>query len=113
MVFRDGPAAGVELHLQRDPVFLRVVQARANNGCPSGWDALDQLDDEPNDREEIHVYKKVEGGFDCRHESARGQFADYEHFPDIFGESVRQTEAWQATVENLYAGAGGGLVHHG
>lgn len=49
--FTDGPAAGHTLTLGRSPTFLRVVIAPGKQP-----DALDQLEDEPEDGEEIHVY---------------------------------------------------------
>lgn len=51
--FKDGPAAGVALNLQRSPVFLRVVK----DHCTAAIDALDQLEDEPDDGEDIFAYK--------------------------------------------------------
>ncbi len=49
--FLDGPAAGVILALRRAPIFLRVVRS------PTGWDALDQRDDEPAADEAIFAYR--------------------------------------------------------
>ena len=49
--FRDGPASGTILQLQRTPVLLRAVQDE--NG---EWDALDQLDDVAKPTEKIVVY---------------------------------------------------------
>lgn len=51
--FLDGPAKGQTLMLRRAPVFLRAVQG------PSGWDALDQLDDTPAANERIVVYRLI------------------------------------------------------
>jgi hypothetical protein len=52
--FLDGPAAGQSLTLNRAPRFLRAVQK------PSGaWDALDQLEDSPEDDERIYVYRRM------------------------------------------------------
>lgn len=52
--FLDGPAQGETLQLKRSPRFLRVTQ----NGPV--FDALDQLDDEPEETEIIYVYEIVE-----------------------------------------------------
>jgi hypothetical protein len=52
--FTDGPAAGQTLYLRRAPVYLRVAV-----GPKVQVDALDQLDDEPADGEQLHAYRKV------------------------------------------------------
>ncbi len=52
--FRDGPASGTILELQRNPVLLRAVQDQSGK-----WDALDQLDDEAKPSERIAVYVLV------------------------------------------------------
>ncbi len=49
--FLNGPAEGVELSLRRAPMLLRVAQSP----CGS-WDALDQVEDEPQAAERIWVY---------------------------------------------------------
>lgn len=51
--FVDGPAAGKTLLLKRAPLFLRAVQTASGE-----WDALDQLDDEPQAGEHIYVYQR-------------------------------------------------------
>lgn len=48
--FLDGPAAGETLSLTRAPIMLRAVKG------PKGWDALDQLEDEPKANEAVTVY---------------------------------------------------------
>ncbi len=58
--FLDGAAKDVVLHLQRSPLLLRVVVSFSNDDSRDGgakWDALDQLDDEPQACEEIYVYR--------------------------------------------------------
>lgn len=52
ITFKQGPADGKTLSLQRVPVYLRVVVDGAGN-----IDALDQLDDTPRPGETIYVYK--------------------------------------------------------
>ncbi len=52
ITFKQGPADGKTLTLQRVPVYLRVVVDESGN-----IDALDQLDDTPRPGETIHVYK--------------------------------------------------------
>lgn len=49
--FRNGPASGTILHLQRTPVLIRAVQDQSGT-----WDALDQLDDTAKPDEKIVVY---------------------------------------------------------
>lgn len=53
--FRDGPASGTILQLQRTPVLLRAVQDQKSGE----WDALDQLDDAAKPTEKIVVYVLV------------------------------------------------------
>lgn len=53
--FEDGPAKGQTLSLARAPLFLRVVHDNAATS-QHGWDALDQAEDSPRERESIHVY---------------------------------------------------------
>lgn len=53
--FEDGPAKGQTLSLARAPLFLRVVHDNAGTS-QHGWDALDQPEDSPRERESIHVY---------------------------------------------------------
>ncbi len=48
--FLDGPAAGRTLAPKRAPAYLRVVHGK------EGWDALDQLEDEPRPGEELFAY---------------------------------------------------------
>lgn len=65
--FKDGPAAGVVLRLRRCPIYLRVVQTDT-----SSFDALDQLDDQAQPCESIHVYRRV-GQVSQVHVCARGK----------------------------------------
>ena len=55
--FLDGPAAGNALMLRRAPLFLRVTIDAAGGKV----DALDQLDDDPQDGETVHVYRQLPG----------------------------------------------------
>lgn len=48
--FKDGPAKGQTLMLRRAPVYLRVTELLGK------FDALDQLDDEPEPGETLHAY---------------------------------------------------------
>jgi len=65
--FLDGPAADVVLALRRAPHYLRAVCSPNGN-----WDALDALDDEPLNDEQIVVYVMVTGPFRT-HVQARGR----------------------------------------
>lgn len=53
ITFLDGPAANQTLMLKRIPKLLRVVLEKTG-----GIDALDQLEDVPNDDETIVVYRR-------------------------------------------------------
>lgn len=95
--FLSGPAAGRTLALRRAPRFLRVVE------CAGNFDALDQLDDQPELTETIHVYE-IKGEPGRMHIYSRGPtpsgwyaVADYEFLPDQPADAeVRTTEAWRA-----------------
>jgi hypothetical protein len=54
--FLDGPAAvvGNGLLIRRAPLHLRAVRVPGGN-----WDALDQLDDEPQPDEAVFAYRQV------------------------------------------------------
>lgn len=94
--FQDGPARPAVLSLRRSPLFLRVVHG------PRGWDALDQLDDEPRPNETVHVYRRVckPRGHVTTHERGRGRrcypLVEYTLHPNQpSAEVVRDTEKWQ------------------
>lgn len=103
--FMDGPAAGVGLNLGRAPIFLRVVQVVEQMG---GFDALDQLEDEPRDGEIVHVYRKLPGSHGSAHICGRGsghvgcgyyEWGIYRHMADVDGELLRDTGRWRAWVD--------------
>ncbi len=52
--FLDGPAAGVTLALERQPIYLRVVLNRRTRE----WDALDQISDTPKANESLYAYRR-------------------------------------------------------
>lgn len=97
--FVDGPACGTALELRRAPIFLRVVIA-----ADGSVDALDQLDDVPQPRETIHVYRlrgsvfrgiacsRGRGGRGCQHFLA-ARYVLHDSQP---GEAVRDNAAWRA-----------------
>lgn len=98
--FLDGPAAGQVLQLRRAPMLLRVVQSRRG-----AWDALDQLDDEPQATERIYIYRrcvlkpvsKVHVLCSPRKGSGFYWMASYRYLPDQPSDAdVRSTAAWQA-----------------
>lgn len=57
--FKDGPAEGVTLMLQRAPKYLRVCYNKFAKKEDNAWDALDQLDDEPKRQEKLFVYRLI------------------------------------------------------
>jgi hypothetical protein len=59
-VYRSPP-----LPLRRVPTYLRFVCRRKDPGFYDGWDALDQLDDQPEDGELVLVARLVHRG--CIH----------------------------------------------
>jgi hypothetical protein len=101
--FHGGPADGVTLMLARAPLYLRVV----TDQFAGKTDALDQLDDQADEHETIHVYRRrgdtrmahINYG---RQRSRSGfySFADYDHVdtePET-AEQLRDNLAWQAWV---------------
>lgn len=55
ITFLDGPAKGQTLALKRAPRFLRVTRTRGGT-----FDALDQLEDTPLERETMFAYEIAE-----------------------------------------------------
>lgn len=99
--FLDGPAQGVSLLLRRAPVALRLVK-----NADGRWDALDQLNDEATDDEEIYVYVLVSSPTQFhlrgRHVSgwwASGKYRLLESQPER--KHLHPTDSWQAwCIEN-------------
>jgi hypothetical protein len=97
--FLDGPAAGTILQLKRAPLYLRVVID------PRGTvDALDQLDDTPETKEAVWVYRLVAPAnwyhLHCGGRRPNGsgfyQQAEYRlHAEQPTDAVLRRTEAWQ------------------
>ncbi len=89
--FIDGPAAGESLPLKRTPRLLRVTQ----NGPI--FDALDQLEDEPDETELIYVYQLVaapQGWVTTA--TGRYPIAEYRFIDPPPGDGlVRRTHAWR------------------
>ena len=97
----DGPAEGNSLKLRRAPVFLRVVIDNDRS-----VDALDRLEDVPQDDESIYVYKIRPETFGRYHLLVRGknarthggwwQSGDYDLFDDQpEDEILRDTAKWR------------------
>lgn len=101
--FEDGPAAGQMLMLGRAPKFLRVVVSGGGK-----WDALDQLNDSPEDSEQLFAYElhgNVTSGFwDGRGKDGRrtgGQFAGGTYrFVAADDAQMRTLEAWRAWCQS-------------
>ena len=95
--FVDGPAAGRTLALQRAPIYLRLVY-----GLDGKWDALDQVDDQPDPGETVHVYRRTKytGKALVRLGGRLGcvwmHLADYRWMAEIDGETLRDNPTWQA-----------------
>lgn len=100
LTLNDGPAKGSYL-VKRAPMYLRAV-VNINGKA----DVLDQLDDSPRPRERVYVYHLVTGvgsvhlhmSGSARRASGFYVMAGYEYMPDVDGEAVRYTAAWQAWV---------------
>lgn len=99
--FEGGPAQGQTLMLKRSPILLRVVLGL------EGFDALDQLGDEPRPDERVYLYRlQREPGWmhlNCRgtkNPKAGGRYpvATYEYLPSDQppDEAMRSTHAWVA-----------------
>jgi hypothetical protein len=108
--FNGGPADGMTLMLKRAPLWLRVVTDRA--GSPAGGvDALDQLEDVPNDGEEVFVYERRGGASSVhlrgRTRSISGWYveAEYDHVPITPREQTefRDTDAWHRWTKAISA----------
>lgn len=99
--FFDGPAKDRLLTLQRSPVFLRVTVEGDK------LDALDQLEDEPTEREQLHVYRRIGeagramvDGCDPKTHKRFGYMctiAAYRYFKtQPSDEIMRDTDSWRA-----------------
>lgn len=106
--FLDGPAEDVSLALDRFPLWLRVTHA---DGRPPvhGFDALDQIDDEAQENEEIHVYRRGMHGFACNRGVRLGQsgirfgehWATYRYVQIPDPERARDNEEWRKLAAEL------------
>lgn len=95
----NGPAQGNYM-VKRAPLFLRAVVTEV--GGAKAKDVLDQLTDAPSPSERVHVYK-LQGASGMVHlnmggaRKGSGFYAtgEYRHLPDVDGEALRDTAAWQ------------------
>ncbi len=96
--FKDGPCMGI-LMLKRAPKYLRAVI-----NTKGELDALDQLEDTPNENEVVYVYKR-EGETGsvhiCGRKNISGWYAmaDYRWMPEVRGQELRNNETWQKWAE--------------
>ena len=91
-----GPAEG-DYDISRAPLYLRAVVG------PRVWkDVLDQLDDEPQPKETIYVYRRGSGGESilfCRNQGVTA-FATYEYLPlPGSNEEFRDSATWRQWVQ--------------
>lgn len=101
LMVEDGPAKDAGgLVAQRAPEFLRFVVDSQGH-----WDALDQLDDQVADDEQIYVYRRREGVGHVRGHGKgfSGPMVFYRHFPAIEADHVRDNVAWRKAVEAIAA----------
>lgn len=100
--FKGGPADGQTLMLKRAPVFLRVVREEGGTSI----DALDQLDDVANPREELFAYVCIEmnGCVHINRGGGRGGFypiATYRFLePQPEDDDMRANESWRDWTRN-------------
>lgn len=96
--FMYGPATGVTIELQRAPIVLRAVRDSTGK-----WDALDQVDDEAREGEEIFLYMIVPDTIVSIHVCRRGrgqrsgwlQDAEYVFFePQPIGNELKSNLDW-------------------
>lgn len=98
--FTNGPAQGQTLMLKRAPRFLRVVEAAGK------WDALDQLEDQPQPNETIHVYvlQGKPGSVHLNRGRGRGGwyvFANYQIYPQQpTDDQMRSTAKWRSWCQS-------------
>jgi len=94
--FLDGEAKDQKMELRRCPLLLRVTI-----GPDGKFDALDELDDAPEDNERIIVYRRMEKPLPIHvlHSGGRGQWlklARYRLSPAQPAEfQARDQESWQ------------------
>ena len=93
--FEDGPAKDKTFILRRSPLFLRVVQQQDE------WDALDLIDDQPQENESIFVYERNGKPGACFIDGPKvsGLYATARyrllHPPFPLDDELRDNEAWQ------------------
>lgn len=100
VMFEDGPAKDAPmLMLHRVPLYLRVVRSMDGK-----WDALDQLDDDPEMGETIFIYKRLSGRAGHINGGTRaksGPMFAYAHTDEIDPEGMEDRDAWRAAVQDV------------
>ena len=111
--FLDGPAEGVQLMLNRAPVFLRVCVKQGEHAAEV--DALDCPEDEPAEGEVLYAYRRV-GSVTNMHIDYTDKVtrkrkakwllaAEYRVVPDQpSGEVMADAKAWQEWCLNNWEG---------
>jgi hypothetical protein len=108
----DGPAMGKDFLVRRCPIFLRVVERPDESTLPgldpnaAAWDVLDQLEDEVDRVETVHVYARVAGTWSramIDGPKIRGcyEFGEYRHVPTMPEEEaeLRDNDRWARWVQ--------------
>lgn len=106
----DHPAYGAPLRLERLPLFLRFVYRPRRCGRGVQWDALDQLDDEPQAEETVIAAQLVRRGTLHIDRVVRGQRVGSWHQavqyhlcdPQPPENVKRDREKWQAWCQAQY-----------
>ena len=98
LICDDGPARHEGFFCRRAPRYVRVVK----HAMTGRWDMLDQLEDEPEPDEIVHVYRR-DGGVGVMFACGRGSgvtgrwpAARYRWMPEVVGEEVRDIASWRA-----------------
>ena len=99
ITFKNGPLQGHKLSLKRSPIFLRAV-----TGGSEPFDALDQLNDNPQPGEKLFAYVLAappsRGFVDGTWYSGPVIWAEYEMIePQPMEQDMRDTDRWAAWVE--------------
>ena len=112
----DGPCQCAYM-VKRAPRYIRAVKDKLTGET----DLLDQIEDTPNDSEEVFVYKLEEGTSGTVHLDGRGKngkrfggwyaMREYRHLPEVNGEELRDNNVWQAWATKQGVGEGHGDIN--
>lgn len=103
----DGPCKDTFM-VKAAPLYLRaVITARGKK------DVLDQVHDEPEPTESIHVYKREGAASTIHIKGTKGvtgfwAMAQYKHLPDVDGSTMRDSGNWRLWVVQQIAKGGKG-----